>query len=142
MPVSRALKRLLGVRELEEEQYRVALTSAINERTRLRKALQLAADRARRGRALITHSVGSGELYDRLAGLEEVRGAHLLKDVLCERIVTAEKQVTEDRENYLSSRMGRRQVETLIGKTNEKDIREGLRRSQQEIDEWFRSRMQ
>jgi|ERR1700721_1617892 flagellar biosynthesis chaperone FliJ len=140
MPVSRALRRLLGIRELEEEQCRAALESAVAERARLQKALDMAFERARRGRALITTSARSGELSDRLAGLEEARSAPLLSDILSDRIAASELQVNERYQHYLSSRIRRRQVETLNEDAEKKEVQLGARRSQQEMDEWFRSR--
>jgi flagellar biosynthesis chaperone FliJ len=140
MPVSRALRRLLGIRELEEEQCRAALESAVTERARLQKALDMASERGRRGRALIAKSARSGELCDRLAGLEEVRSVPLLSDILSERIAAAELHVTERYQDYLSSRTRRRQVETLNEDAEKKVVQLGARRSQQEMDEWFRSR--
>lgn len=140
MPVSHALSRLFVVRELEEEQCRSELESAVNERTQLQKALEFAVERIRKGGALIAQSAGSGELCDRIAGLEESRVAKLLSNVLCNRISAVESHVREHHENYLSSRLRRRQVETLIKEIEEKDIQKDARRNQQEMDEWFRAR--
>ena len=75
MPVSRALRRLLRIRELEEEQSRAALESVIGELSCLEKAVVVAAGRDRQGRRLVSSSAQSGELPDRLAGLEESRTA-------------------------------------------------------------------
>ena len=140
MPVSHALKRLVRVRELEEERSRLALDSAVAERDRLTHALELASHRERNGRALIVLSAHSGELCDRLAGLEETRMAHRLRELLFERIAAAELEVSEQRERYLSTRIKRRQADTLIEEAERKDAEQCVRRDQQDLDEWFRSR--
>jgi hypothetical protein len=75
MAVSRGLRRLLRIRDLEEEQCRLALESAMGTLHRLQHALEATVERGRRGRRLIEASVHSGELTDRLAGLEEIRSA-------------------------------------------------------------------
>ncbi len=56
MAVSRALRRLLRIRELEEEQSRLALESALGELNRLKHALTATAERDRRGRRLVEAS--------------------------------------------------------------------------------------
>jgi flagellar biosynthesis chaperone FliJ len=140
VPVSHALRRLFRVREVEEEQSRLALESAITERSQLKTALESVGERERRGRALVMQSAQTGELCDRLAGMEEMRIAQLLNHVLSKRISDAELEVGETRGNYLSSRMARQQMETLIEAVNKKDAQEATRRNQQELDDWFRSR--
>ena len=75
MAVSRGLRRLLGIRNIEEEQSRLALESALAELNRLERALAAAAERDLRGRRLVETSARTGELADRLAGLEEGRTA-------------------------------------------------------------------
>jgi len=47
MAVSRALRRLLRIRELEEEQNRLALESALGELNRLEYALEATIERGR-----------------------------------------------------------------------------------------------
>jgi hypothetical protein len=53
MAVSRALRRLLRIRELEEEQGRLALESALGELHRLENALMATFERKHRGRSLV-----------------------------------------------------------------------------------------
>ena len=78
MAVSRALRRLLRIRELEEEQGRIALESAIGDLSQLMNAQAAAVGRGQRGRRLVGSSVVTGEFTDRLAGLEEIRVAERL----------------------------------------------------------------
>jgi flagellar biosynthesis chaperone FliJ len=137
---SHALRRLLHVREAEEEQSRLALERALAERARIEGALALTGVRERGGRALVTQSARTGELSDRLAGMEEARIAQQLNRILSERLSDDAVHVSEKRENYLASRIARRQVETLIEEATKMDNRRMSRRSQQDLDEWFRSR--
>jgi flagellar biosynthesis chaperone FliJ len=138
--VSRALRRLLRIRELEEEQCRLALESAISELNRLEHAMVATADRDRRGRRLVETSAHTGELRDRLAGLEETRAANRMVEVLAPRIERWEAETGRLREAFLEKRVERRQAETLISETEARDAIESGRRGQQVLDDWFRSR--
>jgi hypothetical protein len=98
MAVSRALRRLLRIRELEEEQSRLALESAMGDLNQLRQAQTAIVERDRRGRRLVQSSVHSGEWPDRLAGLEETRVANRLAKAIAPRIEDAESDVASLRE--------------------------------------------
>ena len=141
MAVSRALRRLLRIREIEEEQGRMAMKSALADLHRLERALTASLERERRGRRLVQASARSGELPDRLAGLEELRGADRLAQVLAPRIVDSEQSVAGLREEFLSMRVARRQVETLIEEAEARDAVDAGRRSQQALDDWYRNRL-
>jgi hypothetical protein len=141
MAVSRALCRLLRIRDLEEEQARLALESALADLHRLEHALRATAERDRGGRRLVKASVSTGELPDRLAGLEETRTAQRQAGALTPRIRNAERDVALLQERYLNSRVERRQAETLIEEAEARDALVGDRRSQQAVDDWFRNRM-
>ncbi len=140
MPVSPALRRLLRIREIEEEQGRLAIESALGEFHRLERALAGTSEQERRGRRLIGASVTTGELSDRLAGLEEARLAARRAGLLTPRIEEAAGGVAELRQDFLGKRVERRQAETLIRETEARDAVDGDRRSQQTTDDWFRSR--
>ncbi len=141
MAVSRALRRLLRIRELEEEQGRIALEAALGDLVRLKNAQAAAFERARRGRRLVGSSAVSGELADRLAGLEETRTAERLARALLPRIADADEEVASQREDYLASRVERRQAETLIQEAEARDALDADRKSQQALDDWFRNRL-
>ncbi|MDR3725831.1 MAG: hypothetical protein P4K86_02190 [Terracidiphilus sp.] len=141
MPVSRSLRRLLRIRDIEEEQCRQALESALNELNRLEHALVATTERERRGRRLVEAGVRGGELLDRLAGLEETYAANRLATALVPRIAETTLDVVALREEYLGKRVERRQAETLIGETEARDTVIAGRREQQGIDDWYRSRM-
>jgi flagellar export protein FliJ len=131
------MRRLLRIRNLEEEQERLALESALGELRQLENALKATVERAHRGRVLVGMSARSGELPDRLAGLEETRAAARHRDVLTPRIADAELDVAALRQEYLARRIERRQAETLIEKTEAQDAVEAGRRGQQALDDWF-----
>jgi len=141
MAVSAAMRRLLRIRRIEEEQGRVTLDSALGELHRLEHALANSADRGRWGRRLVEASVQSGELPDRLAGIEETRWASQRAETLVPLIASAEEEVSALREEFLMRRVDRRRAETLIQETEAVDVIEADRRNQQGIDDWYRSRL-
>jgi hypothetical protein len=140
MAVAQALRRLLRIRELEEEQSRLALQAASGDLHRFQHAQAANIERERAGRRLVQASARSGEFRDRLAGLEEARAADRLAVVLTPRIAEAEQDVNRLREAFLFSRVERRQVETLIEEAVARDTIDADRRSQQALDDWFRNR--
>ncbi len=141
MAVSRAMRRLLRIRELEEEQSRQALESALGELNRLENAMAATAERDRRGRQMITRSAYTGELSDRLAGLEESRAAARIANVLGEKREAAECEASGLRQNYLARRVERRQAEALIDEATARDALEAGRRGQQAQDDLHRLRL-
>jgi hypothetical protein len=141
MAVSRALRRLLRIRGLQEEQSRLALESALGELHRLEHALVATFERGRRGRSLVQSSIQTGQLMDRLAGFEETRSADLHAAALGPRIDAMGVEVTERREEYLLKRVERRQAETLIQETEARDAIVDARRGQQTLDAWYSSRL-
>jgi hypothetical protein len=140
MAVSRALRRLLRIRDLQEEQSRLVLESALGELHCLENAMTATSERDRRGRNLIQASAQTGELPDRLAGIEETRSALRQAAALVPRIDATEEEVAVLRQDLLLRRVERRQAETLIQETEARDAVESGRRSQQALDEWYNSR--
>jgi hypothetical protein len=141
MAVSRALRRLLRIRELEEDQGRIALEAAIGDLSRLTNAQAAAVEQGQRGRRLVSLSAVTGEFTDRLGGLEETRAAERLARALAPRIAEADEEVANMREDYLDKRVERRQAETLIEEAEARDAVDAERRSQQALDDWFRNRL-
>jgi flagellar biosynthesis chaperone FliJ len=141
MAVARVLKRLLRIRGLEEEQSRLALESALGNLHRLQNAQAAIIERDRRGRRLIASSADSGELPDRLAGLQETHSSERIAQALAPRIAGAQKNVTQLREEYLAKRVERRQAETLIEEAQARDALDAGRRSQKALDDWFLNRL-
>lgn len=140
MAVSRALRRLLRIRDLEEEQSRLALEASLGDLHTLQHALAATTERDRRGRGLVQAGALNGEIRDRTAGLEETRAADRFALVLGPRIADAEQDVMSLREDYLDKRVERRQAETLIEEATARDALDADRRSQQALDDWFGNR--
>jgi hypothetical protein len=141
MAVSRALRRLLCIRNLEEEQSRLALESALGELNRLEQALAATFERDRRGRRLVEASARTGQLTDRLAGLEETRSSVRHAAALGPRVEAMEDDVAALRQEFLNKRVERRQAETLIQESEAREAVETGRRGQQALDEWYGSRL-
>jgi flagellar biosynthesis chaperone FliJ len=142
MAVSNGLRRLLQLRCLEEEQSRTALESAHAEVHRLERALEAAGERNRRGRQLVHQAARTGELIDRIAGIEEGRAAVRLGVMLEAAIVQSKHSADIHREKFQSTRTERRQVETLISDAEAAEALDRDRRSQQSLDDWYGSRRQ
>jgi hypothetical protein len=140
MAVSRALRRLLRIRELEEEQSRLALEASLGDLHALQYALAATTERDRSGRRLVQVGALNGEIRDRTAGLEEMRAAERFARVLGPRIADAEQDVISLREDYVDKRVERRQAETLIEEAAARDTLDADRRSQQALDDWFGNR--
>jgi hypothetical protein len=132
--------RLHSLCLVEEQQRHDQLNIALAELRRLQEAAEENRQRMRRARALISSAVRSDTLVDRRAGLEEVALADRRTKWFVEKIRTAEQRCIQAREHYLSKRVERRQLETLLDAERQRAIREESRRSQQQLDEWFRSR--
>ncbi len=141
MAVSRALRRLLRVLNIEEEQARLALESAVGDLGQLERALTATRARARSGRRLVNVSAQTGDLPDRLAGLEETSAAKRFAEVLTPRIADAESQVDSLRQAFLAKRVESRQAETLIEEAEARDAIVASRRSQQGLDDWYLNRL-
>jgi hypothetical protein len=142
MAVSRGLRRLLQLRQLEEEQCRVALESALSEFHRLERGLEAAGERGRRSRELVHQSVHSGELPDRIAGLEEGHAAIRQAIVIEAAIIKSRESAETLRESYQVARVDRRQVETLVSEAQIAEALDADRRSQQSLDDRYGSRLQ
>jgi flagellar biosynthesis chaperone FliJ len=137
MAISEAMRRLLNVRTLEEDQRKIALESALAEVQRLENALGAIRARERSGIERIGLSARSGDTADRIAGLVESELARHTAQMLRARLSAAVLRVAGSREEYLSKRVERRQVETVIREAEDAQVAADARREQQGIDEWF-----
>ncbi len=140
MAVSRALRRLLRVLNIEEEQCRLALESATGDLRQLQRAHAATSDQARSGRQLVVNSAQTGELTDRLAGLEETHSAKRRALVLAPKVAEAESKVEKRRQTFLDKRVECRQAETLIREAEASDALIAGRRTQQGLDDWYLNR--
>jgi hypothetical protein len=138
--VSSALRRLLRVRDLEQEQYKLALDSALGELRRLERALAASRAQERQGRERVAASTRSGELIDRIAGLAESEAARRRAKAIALRIPAAEAEAARRRHEFLAKRVEHRQAETLISETEAQDGVQTVRREQQSLDDWFGAR--
>jgi len=141
MAVSQALRRLLRIRDLQEEQSRLALASSQGELNRLEDALKATGNQDRRGRLLVDASARTGELPDRLSGLEEMRTAIRIAAVLSPRIEAKQMDVNSRRQEFQTMRVARRQAESLIADAESADAVDAGRRGQQALDDWYSSKI-
>jgi hypothetical protein len=141
MAVSRSLRRLLRVLNIEEEQCKSALETALGELSRIERAVTAAEARARSGRQLVSASARTGELPDRLAGLEEAHAAKRRTLALASRMIEAQSNVETLRQEFLAKRVECRQAETLIREAEIQDALVAGRRTQQGLDDWYLNRM-
>ncbi|HTX74916.1 MAG TPA: hypothetical protein VMD29_01835 [Terracidiphilus sp.] len=137
MPVSPALRRLLRVRNLEEEQQRLALDAALADLHALEHVLESARARERRGRQ---RTGTATNLADRVAALVETQSAARHAAALVLRIAAAQRQASDLRGQFLSKRVERRQAETLIREAEAADALAAGRHAQQDLDDWFGGR--
>ncbi|MGA2249474.1 hypothetical protein [Terracidiphilus sp.] len=154
MPVSSALKRLLRIRDLEQEQHQRALESALAELRQLERALEQAAARQRGGRTGFTASVldqslemdrnpeqnSSRKPLERQSALTETTIGKRHALALAPRLLRAAAQAALRRQEFLSKRIERRQAETLIEETEAADALEANRKGQKSLDDWYLSR--
>jgi|SRR5208337_1627221 len=140
MAVSRAMRRLLQVLEIQEGECRRAMESARAELKLLERALTRNVERERGGRRLVAASAATGEIADRIAGIEETRVAKRIASALAPRIAESESTVNLRQREFLVKRIERRQTETLIEEAEALERVEAGRRAQRDLDDWFLSR--
>jgi hypothetical protein len=141
MAVARAMRRLLQVLEIEEEQAKLALESALGELRLLEQRWATAVERNRSGRQLVKASAQSGNLTDRWAGVEEARAGNRHAASLIPRIAEAEMALNAKRQEYLARRVKRKQAQTLIEEDEAREAIKAGRRGQQSLDDWYLNRL-
>jgi flagellar export protein FliJ len=142
MAVRRVLTRLLRLRELEEEQSRIRLESAVGDRDRVQEGLARAAEYLTLGRQSFTTAIVNRDALGRTGAVLETEQARQQRLRILPRLQAAEAEVTRQREEYLLRRTGRRQVETLVENEKEMATVEAARRAQQILDDWYGRRGQ
>jgi hypothetical protein len=140
MAVTQALRRLLRIRSLQEEQGKLALESALGDLNRLESALTASSERDRRGRELVQQSAQTGELPIRVTGIEETRTALRFAHAIKPHIDAKKQEVNTLRKEYLDKRVERRQTESLLVSIAAQETKEEERRSQQKLDDWYAAR--
>ena len=113
------------------------MEAAIAGLRQLESALAAAGEQDRAGRRMISASAATGEAMNRLAGLEECCTARRRERMLRPRIAEAQQTVNARRGEFLSKRVERRQVETVVETMKATDAIEASRRGQRELDDWF-----
>jgi|SRR5580658_6999202 hypothetical protein len=141
MASARLMERVLRIRRIEEDQSRRLLDLALAELAQLERALTEAKQRERAGRQLIRMGAMSGEVLDRVAGLEESRSASRRALTLTSRIRSAEDRVALLRQDYLGRRTSRLQAQTLAEAEAAREAATNQRRAQQSLDDWYLNRM-
>ncbi len=136
MPQPQTLRRVQSIREAEERQLRAQMELALADLQRLQDALKLALERMKLARALVASSVASGEQIDRIAALEETTTVERRMKILPARIAEAETEVVSIRQEFLSKRIERRQVECLLDEARAREATEINRKSQSMLDAW------
>jgi len=137
----RALRRLWRVLEIQEEQAKTALESAVAELRLLERRVDATTERIRSGRQLVVVSVQCGDMADRWAGLLEVRTGIEHFTFLRPYFVEANSVVSARREEYLAKRVDRRQAEILIEEAEKREAVLLGRNNQQGLDEWYLNRL-
>lgn len=140
MPTAHALERLLQVRQLEEEQHKLALESELAEAHRLENALHAARSRERAGRECFRQSAASNDPAERVAALVESEAGHHQSELLTRSIAACGQNIVKLRDAYLAKRVERRQVETVIREADAAASIERARKQQQYLDQQFGNR--
>jgi hypothetical protein len=133
------LERLFDIRQAEEERSRQEMETAIAELQRLELAHGTACERETRGRTRVASSVQTGEVMDRVAGLQEMTTAGRLKRLLLKKIDAARKDAQNKRQELLERRLARLQVETLVDAKSAETRAKTNRKTQSALDDWHRS---
>lgn len=140
MPVSEAMRRLLHLRALEEEQLKLALECSLGELHRLEQALAATRMRESAGRRAFGWAAQSEDAADRVAGLVAWESAQRQARRLESLVSEAGRHAAELREVYLAKRTERRQVETVIHESEGLEAADDARREQRSTDDWFGNR--
>lgn len=139
MASDKSLHRLLGIRKAEEKSSQTEMETAIAELQQLESAYAMAQERGKRACTLLASSAQTGELMDRIAGLQEMTTVGRLQRMLVEMINRAEEKAENKRQETLARRLARRQVEILVDAKLAKTIAETNRKAQSGLDDWHRS---
>ncbi len=140
MAVSRAMRRLLQVLEIQEEECRASLESARAELKGLEQALVRSMERGRVGRRLVADSAATSDITDRIAGVEETHLAKRIATALAPRIAESGFAVNTRQREFLGKRIERRQTRTLIEEAEALESVKAGQRAQRNLDDWFLSR--
>ncbi len=139
MDNSTSLQRLLTIRRAEEGCSQSEMERAVREQQHLEAAQATAQERRRCASALVSSSAQTGELMDRVAGLQEMKTSDRLRRMFREKIDEARMDTQHKRQELLARRLARRQVETLIDAKLAQSKVDSTRKTQSALDDWHRS---
>jgi hypothetical protein len=137
MAVSKTVRRLLQVLELEEESRRRDLESSQFGLAQLDAALGEAGKQQKMGRILFASGVRSNDASDRLVGQAEVHASRRRGEVLQQCIQESTQIVETLRTALIEKQVERKQAETLVKAAETRESLEEKRRTQQSLDAWF-----
>src|SRR5579871_2434416 len=139
MAPSIGLQRLLDLREAEEARSRQDLERAVAELRQLEGSLMAARKRRVAARKLVASSAETGEVIDRIAGLQVLDNVDLLERVILQRIDEATKEAHRKRQEVMNRRIARRQVEAIVDARMTDARLQANRTSQSALDDWYRT---
>ncbi len=137
MVPKKVLKRLLRLRELEEEQGRRELELAVLEENRVQQQMLFAGQRLAMGRHHFVEGIARGNGADRAGGVIEVEFSRRQQLLIKPRLEAVEQELARQREHFMTRRAERRQVETLVRDRDKVAAIETGRRAQQMLDDWY-----
>ncbi len=140
MPVTRSLRRLLRIRDIEEEQHRLTLELAQSELRTIEDAIVASQWREQEGRMLVDAGLASGDVTDVQSGRLEVNSARSNFTSLLPRRDECEQRVNVSREALREKQIERRQTEAVIEAAMATEKVKSVRHSQNDLDDWFRAR--
>ena len=140
MSRSRELRGLVALRDVQEQQAALRLESAIKELRRLEREWGIANARSSVARELVRTSAKTGQLEDRLSGLQEIVSAELSRRRLAMRVRSANQVVERTRFDAIAKRVEKRQAEILLENALNQDALRSLRREGMALEEWKRHR--
>jgi len=131
------LERLWRLRELEEEQSRLELEARVTERNRIAQYLAEVFAEAALSRGEFLARLADPDTAARTGALVELELARRGQAAIRPRLDEAEAGVELRRDEFLTRRTGRRQVETLLDREREAARAETARSAQQMLDDWY-----
>jgi flagellar export protein FliJ len=137
MAKRRVLERLWRLRELEEEQSRLALEARVQDRDRIAQRLESATQGVVQSRRVFADRLGDPDTATRTGALAELGQARRRQAAIRPQFELAEIEVERGREEFLARRTGRRQLETLLERGQQAAREETARRAQQMLDDWY-----
>ena len=142
MASQKKLIRLRRLREIEEEQSRLELERAVVVRNRLERDLEQAVEQQLRDKQEFVACVSVDDRPGRTGATIAAGLTGRMRSSLASHLRDWDRTVTELREEYLLRRIGRQQIETLVGAMRRDEETVAGHRAQQMLDDWYGRRNQ